>query len=466
MLALRSWQAEGGGALPDDVARLLAAADPNRRAETGPASMLTALDDVLRTICAERPVLLVVDDLQWADNASLDFLAYVLAGLGRQRLGLLLAYRDEDRRGRHALEQWLGDTSRMPNVQQLFLERLDREDTERLVSTLIDRATTPELAGEVYARTRGNAYFTELLVRRLTPEGGLPAAPARRPRGRGGGSLEDAERPGPRAHETRCAGRRPGRRRRPPAGRDVECLVARSRLTVGRRGSDRRGAHPVSRRSRVVPPPAAGRPAPGRPHARRPADRPRRLRRGHRGPHPPARRDPGPGRRRRPASPRRRRHRPGVPMGGAGGHRGRAAVGVDGRRRRLGAGLLTVARRVRRGAGGEPRAARAAAPSGARCPTLRRPRPAARVPGPRSGMRRRGESEPLLASTVLIDWCTSSWDAAPHGRQTILPEVFRRSRPDRRCAGQPRTGGGAGRAGHRPRVERRRRARGRAWRCA
>ena len=34
-------------------------------------------------------------------------------------------------------------------------------------------------------------------------------------------------------------------------------------------------------------------------------------------------------------------------------------------------------------------------------------------------------TEPLLASTVLIDWCTSSWDAAPHGRQTILPEVFR-----------------------------------------
>ena len=119
ILALRSWQADGGGALPDDFARLLAAADPNRRAETGPASMLTALDDVLRTICAERPVLLVVDDLQWADNASLDFLAYVLAGLGRQRLGLLLAYRDEDRRGRDALEQWLGDTSRMPNVQQL-----------------------------------------------------------------------------------------------------------------------------------------------------------------------------------------------------------------------------------------------------------------------------------------------------------------------------------------------------------
>ena len=46
-------------------------------------------------------------------------------------------------------------------------------------------------------------------------------------------------------------------------------------------------------------------------------------------------------------------------------------------------------------------------------------------------------TEPLLASTVLIDWCTSSWDAAPHGRQTILPEVFRADRPDRRAPDSP-----------------------------
>ena len=196
-----------------------------------------------------------------------------------------------------------------------------------------------------------------------------------------------------------------------------------------------------------------------------PRDRPRRLRRGHRGPHPPARRDPRPGRRRRPASPRRRRRRPRVPMGGAGGRRGRAAVGVDGRRRRLGAGLLAVARRVRRGAGGEPGAARAAAPSGARCPALRRPRPAARVPGPRSGMRRRddraapGQHRPHRLVHVVVGRRTPRSADDPAGG---VP----RSRADRRCAGQPRTGGGAGRAGHRPRVERRGRARGRPRRCA
>ena len=178
MLALRSWQAEGGQALSDDFAPLLAAADPNRQAVTsGSGSMLTALDEVLRAICSQRPLLLVVDDLQWADNASLDLLAYLIAGLGRQRLGLLLAYRDEDRRESRALEQWLGDTRRMPAVQLAPLDRLDQEATGQLVAEVLDRATTPDLARQVYARTRGNAYFTELLARHVGPDGSLPEHP-------------------------------------------------------------------------------------------------------------------------------------------------------------------------------------------------------------------------------------------------------------------------------------------------
>ncbi|MEP6630023.1 MAG: AAA family ATPase [Lapillicoccus sp.] len=175
VLALRSWQAEPGHAQVDDFARLLAAADPTRQAESaGPSTTLTALDDVLRALCTARPVLLVVDDLQWADDASLDFLAYVLAGLGHQRLAVVLAFRDEDRHHSHAFESWLSDTSRMPMVRRLRVERLDEEDTGDLVSALLDRATTPDLGREVYARTRGNAYFTELLVRHLGPDGTLP----------------------------------------------------------------------------------------------------------------------------------------------------------------------------------------------------------------------------------------------------------------------------------------------------
>lgn len=175
ILALRSWRADRDSAPPDDFARLLAAADPNRQAaQAGASSTLTALDEVLRGICAQRPVLLVVDDLQWADAASLDFLAYVLAGLGHQRLALVLAFRDEERHTSHALETWLNDTGRMPAVQQMPVGRFDEEATGHLVSALLGRATPPDLAREVQAVTQGNAYYTELLVRHLGPGDTVP----------------------------------------------------------------------------------------------------------------------------------------------------------------------------------------------------------------------------------------------------------------------------------------------------
>jgi DNA-binding CsgD family transcriptional regulator len=175
-LALRSWKAAHRPAFRDDFAVLLAAADPHQQT-AGSSSMLRALDEVVQAICAQRPVLLVVDDVQWADDASLDFLAYVIAGLEDQRLGLLLAFRDEDRRDSPALEGWLRDTSRMPTVGQLLVEGLDEDATGQLVTALTDGAVTPELVGQVYALTGGNPYFTELLVRHVRPDGTLPERP-------------------------------------------------------------------------------------------------------------------------------------------------------------------------------------------------------------------------------------------------------------------------------------------------
>jgi DNA-binding CsgD family transcriptional regulator len=424
MLAVRSWQAERGRALPDDFARLLASADPTRQAETvGSASMLTALDDVLRTICSERPVLLVVDDLQWADNASLDFLAFVIAGLGGQRLGLLLAYRDEDRRGHDALEQWLGDTGRMPNVQQHLLERLDREDTALLVSTLLDRATTPELAGAVYSRTRGNAYFTELLVRHLTPDGDLPthlpddltqavaarwktmSVPAReltRLVALGGGPVDGDVLPQVVTSSAPWLG---------PASPLVAEGVAAGVLTLSRAGRVW-FRHPLLAELLAA---VTTRVNPRTVHGAYAAAIEERI--------------------------RRHGETPGSVAAAAlhhhaAGHVDLAfawAVRAATEAERLSAWTVADDALERACALWPDVSASVQAQSPGLLALLRRAAKAAR----RSGALDRRlaylararecvdeETEPLLASTVLIDWCTSSWDAAPHGRQTILPEVF------------------------------------------
>ena len=125
------------------------------------------IDRVLGRICADQPVVLVIDDLHWADETSLDVLAYVVAGFRRQRLLLVTTSRREALGVGHPLRGWLADLRRLPAVTELGLKRLDLADTEAQIAGLFGRAPDPGLVEDVYARSGGNAYFTELLVTSL-----------------------------------------------------------------------------------------------------------------------------------------------------------------------------------------------------------------------------------------------------------------------------------------------------------
>lgn len=122
----------------------------------------TALD----RIAACRPLVVVLDDVQWADGTSLDLLAYLVAGFDRgQRLALLLTYRDTELGEGHRLHGWLADVVRMPSVGRLRLQRLGYADAESLVSRLRPDGAGDDLVAQVFARSAGNPYYTELLVR-------------------------------------------------------------------------------------------------------------------------------------------------------------------------------------------------------------------------------------------------------------------------------------------------------------
>ena len=92
--ALEHWlSANAAGGLPadvlacaDDLGALLPSVD--RTAEGGDATprLVTIIDRLIGRICANQPVVLVVDDVHWADVTSLDVLAYLVTGFHRQRL--------------------------------------------------------------------------------------------------------------------------------------------------------------------------------------------------------------------------------------------------------------------------------------------------------------------------------------------------------------------------------------------
>jgi DNA-binding CsgD family transcriptional regulator/tetratricopeptide (TPR) repeat protein len=149
---------------------------PERKEATGLAGRLVAIERLVETIAQRVPTILVLDDLQWADLASRDVLAYLVAGFHRQRLAIVCTYRDEGLRHEEVFHGWLADVSRLPAVADLGLQRLTAAETEEQVNLLRGGTADPVLVADLVQRAQGNPYFTELLVKGLPPGAeGLPS---------------------------------------------------------------------------------------------------------------------------------------------------------------------------------------------------------------------------------------------------------------------------------------------------
>jgi DNA-binding CsgD family transcriptional regulator len=136
-----------------------------------------AFDAWLDTACRRRPMLLVVDDLQWADQSSLDALMYVVADSARRRLAVAATVRTDERGTGHLLRRWLADVRRLPGVATLHLDRLNRVATAEQLAGLLGGPTHESLVDDMFAATHGNPYLTVLLTRGLPPDAtALPAS--------------------------------------------------------------------------------------------------------------------------------------------------------------------------------------------------------------------------------------------------------------------------------------------------
>ncbi|UNX55023.1 AAA family ATPase [Georgenia sp. TF02-10] len=158
----------GGGQLAGELVGII---------EAGPADRVpVAVDAWLARRAADRPVVLVADDLQWADASTLDLLMYVLAGPPDRRLAVVLTLRSGELTDGSPLHAWLADAARMPRFTTLDLAPLDRLGTAEQIRGILGVPPRESLVTDVFARSRGNPFFTGLLVRGLPPDAArLPA---------------------------------------------------------------------------------------------------------------------------------------------------------------------------------------------------------------------------------------------------------------------------------------------------
>ncbi|WP_219419859.1 ATP-binding protein, partial [Pseudonocardia nigra] len=140
-----------------------------------------AVARLLRHRSASRPVVAVLDDLQWADVSSVRLLAFVVRHVRDARLLLVGAYRDvEVEAPHHPLRELLSAVAQHSEV--VPLTGLGVTAVGELMGRVVDRQLPEAVVAEVHARTGGNPFFvqqvTRLLAARPAPLGGARTGPA------------------------------------------------------------------------------------------------------------------------------------------------------------------------------------------------------------------------------------------------------------------------------------------------
>jgi DNA-binding SARP family transcriptional activator len=142
-----------------------------------------AVAGLLRRLAGARPLLVVVDDLHWADVPSLSLLAFVAGEVQDARLVVVGTYRDVEALAGQPLADTLGALAREP-VERIPLGGLDRAGVAALIGRTVGGRPAEPLVAAVHDRCGGNPFFITELLRLLQSERGLAgpdaAAAARR----------------------------------------------------------------------------------------------------------------------------------------------------------------------------------------------------------------------------------------------------------------------------------------------
>ncbi len=116
-------------------------------------------------------VLLFIDDLQWADQASLSLLHYLVRLAPRERLLILGCYRDTELDRNHPLSEALDTWNRERAAVRVHLGRLDLDSTSALLTVLLgDECISEAFCAHIHRETEGNPFFIEEVVKTLVNE--------------------------------------------------------------------------------------------------------------------------------------------------------------------------------------------------------------------------------------------------------------------------------------------------------
>ena len=141
--------------------------------EEGQFQLFDALTSFLRDASGETPLVIVLDDLHWADRSTLRMLTHLAREIAMARLLVVGTYRDTDLDRQHPLSQALAEMNREQLFTRVLLRGLTEPETRAYIEASANVQPSADLVRRIHQETEGNPFFLSEVVSLMAEEGSL-----------------------------------------------------------------------------------------------------------------------------------------------------------------------------------------------------------------------------------------------------------------------------------------------------
>ncbi len=135
--------------------------------------LFDSITTFLKNAARSQPLVLILDDLHWADRSSLLLLQFLAREMSGSYLLVVGTYRDVELSRQHPLTETLAQLIRQPVFRRELLRGLSQEDTQRFVESAASVEPSRTVAETIYSHTGGNPFYMTEVVRLLSEHGDL-----------------------------------------------------------------------------------------------------------------------------------------------------------------------------------------------------------------------------------------------------------------------------------------------------
>jgi DNA-binding CsgD family transcriptional regulator/tetratricopeptide (TPR) repeat protein len=160
--------------LPDVASVTEATASTGVSPDSAQGRLLELLLGMLGRLAARAPVMLVIEDIQWADRSTVDVLAFLARNLRAEQVLMVSTFRTDEPESRRQLLPLIAELGRHGGAERIDLPPLNRAEVAEQLSAILGAPAASGLIDGVFTRSQGNAFFSEELLAAESIAGTLP----------------------------------------------------------------------------------------------------------------------------------------------------------------------------------------------------------------------------------------------------------------------------------------------------